>query len=416
MFALTYWFVSMNRGRILQGNIEKRTNKSGSISYRLTVSTGEKLSNGKYKRVRETISGTKKQANDRLRTMIHEIETGNYRSRREPQTITELMGDWIEASQVRSRMSGTPRQHTVDSYKWISNRYVVPLIGDENAITLKPIDVQRFHEKLSKLTGRTGEPLSARTLKHAHSVLSMALRYAMRLGYRTSNPADLVGAIPKQHVPVEVINPIEAEKVFEKLEENSPLCAVAAKLALTTGARRSEICALNWGDIDLVGQTIQISKAFIESNDGPVMVDAKTVKSRRSASMPPTTVERLTRWRSESESIYRTLGVPLSDRSPVFRTATGRLHPQSLSRSWRRACKRVGLKIKFHALRHSFATTAIEAGVPLAFVSNQLGHSSVAITADVYGHVAQGFGQQAAAAVGAAFSGAIAGDNKGIQK
>lgn len=392
----------------MKGHIERRPTKSGGISWRLTVSTGITDGSGKYVRVRETYSGTRAQAEKRLRDIISQVETGEYVSPKRAGTVGEVLDAWLESMRVKSEISGKPRRRTVETYLLISDRYVKPLIGDEPLKALTPSRIEKFHQQLTDRKKSDGQRLSTVTMGHAHRVVSMALRHAVRVGKITSNPAETVGAPPQRRRQVETIDPERAGRVFEELERTTPVCAAAAMLALATGARRSEICGLNWSDLDLDGRTISITKAYIDSRSGPELVETKTAKSRRRASVPESALKMLSEWREIAQRETELFEVHLTGGTPLFCTADGvRLQPQSLSRAWRRACKRVGVSIKFHALRHTFATTALEAGVPLPFVSNQLGHASITITADTYGHVAESFGRHAADAVGERFSDAF---------
>lgn len=398
----------------MKGHIEKRVGKDGSKSWRLTVSTGEKDPSGRYIRERETISGTLSQAQRRLREMIQQIETGEYISRKQAGTVNDVLAQWLESVAVRSRVSGTPRARTVETYRLIATKYVMPSIGNVTLRALDPSRVERFHADLSQTNRKDGQPLSSVTLGHCHRVLSMALRHAVKLGKIKSNPAASVGSPPKKRAQVETVAPATAARIFAELERTTPVAAAAAKLALASGARRSEVCALDWSDVNFAEQYISITKAYVDSKAGPEMVETKTKKSRRRAAVPSHGLEALIEWKRASSAAAQAFGASLDTYEPIFQTADGlRLKPQSLSKAWRRACARVGVNVKFHALRHTFATTALEAGVPLAFVSNQLGHASITITADTYGHVADSFGQHAADAVGVRFASAFGGDNAG---
>ena len=149
--------------------------------------------------------------------------------------------------------------------------------------------------------------------------------------------------------------------------------------ALGTGLRQGELLALRWQDIDLMAGKLTVRHSLQRFTRE--LAETKTDRSRRTLRLPASVTAALAAHR-EQQAIISVSGL-------VFATAAGEpLHSVNVTRSLHRALRRLGLpQRRFHDLRHTFATLALEAGEDLAMVSRALGHASVAITADTYMHV-----------------------------
>jgi integrase len=173
-------------------------------------------------------------------------------------------------------------------------------------------------------------------------------------------------------------------------------------LALATGARRGELLALRWSDVDLDNGTIRIHRSVEETKKGLRVKDPKTKRSKRTVTLHPGAVDMLRAHKVEQMELRLKLGQGKDDDALLFPSiVTGGLRsPHSISRAWRMFLKGHKLpQVSFHALRHTHASLLIADGVPIPTVSARLGHSKSSITLDVYTHLLPGADQQAANAI-----------------
>jgi len=185
--------------------------------------------------------------------------------------------------------------------------------------------------------------------------------------------------------------PGETVKLLEAAE--GP-CTIGLVLAATTGMRRGEVLRLTWSDVDLDAATLHVR-------------EGKTPRSRRQISLPPVTIAALKRHRAEQAERRLICGEAWTDSGLVVdRGDGGAVHPDVLSHAFERAAQKAGLKgTRLHDLRHAYASTLLASGVNVKIVSEALGHASSSFTLDTYAHVLPAMGEQAAAAIEAAFSG-----------
>ena len=279
-------------------------------------------------------------------------------------------------------------------------RLEVPRSPDGTRVTG---DVKWAHDK---------KPLSPRSVQLVAIIVSRALRYAVEQGKLPVNPAD---AIPEDDRPTAPAKK-HADRVWTPDEARGFLAHVADDrlhplwhLALSIGARRGELAALRWSRVELQPPN---GAPFLRIEANRVMVGAqvlegtpKSVKSRRRVNLDAATVAVLERWR-ETQGLEASVAGEAwegGDDPYVFTNELGRaLHPDAISNRFEAAQRGAEVpRIPMHGLRHTAATLALKAGVPVHVVSDLLGHSSVSVTWDVYGHVLEDQRSDAADAIGA---------------
>jgi len=167
------------------------------------------------------------------------------------------------------------------------------------------------------------------------------------------------------------------------------------------GLRRGEAVGLRWEDVDLDAGYARISQQVVQLGWATEVGEPKTDSGSRTVSLDAATVAALRRWRAAQAAERRQWGKAWTDTGLVFTREDGsQLHPDLVISSFERICRAAGLPpIRLHDLRHTAASLALQAGVPLKVVSEQLGHSSLAITADTYTSVLPAVAQAAAEAV-----------------
>jgi integrase len=333
------------------------------------------------KMLRERIGKRKRDAERALRKIAVAIDEGDF----VPQInirFDEWGPRWLEALERK----GT----TVNSYR-STIAYAGEAFGPKLVRRLGPQDVAAFSQALTQRRvrrpdgngGHRVEPLSASTRARHLRVLGACLNSAVHHGYAARNP---VRDLP----PAEKPRPQRKESAYFTDEELPRLFAelapglprVLCELALKSGCCEGELLALEWGDVDLVAAVIRVRRAW---TDG-VLGEPKN-HERRDVDLMPEVVELLGAWWGEC-------GKPGDDKL-VFPGEAGHLAGTTvLRRELYPAMERAGVsrvgptgeKRTFHSLRHTFARVALEGGAELTWLSRHLGHSSTAVTDQVYGH------------------------------
>jgi integrase len=235
-------------------------------------------------------------------------------------------------------------------------------------------------------------------VRHAHSVLKLVLGRAVENGALARNVAAIRKPPAVEEQEIEILTPEQVRVVLDSLKGHG-LYPIAS-LALATGMRRGELCALEWGDIDLDGATLRVERSLEETKAGLRVKPPKSRRGRRNIALSGDAVSMLRAHRKQQIELRLALGQG-GQPTLVFSTIEGaHLSPNGLSRTWRQTCAARKLpRVKFHALRHTHASTLIKAGVDVLTISRRLGHSKAAMTLDVYGHLMKGADAEAAKAI-----------------
>ncbi len=315
-----------------------------------------------------------------------------------------LTEDWLSA------IKSTVRPSTWDSYRANCETHVVPKLGHLELRALSPSHLNRFYSELSengRKDGRGG--LSPKTTRYVHTIIHRALRDALRWGLLSRNVADL--ADPPKHSRKEMsIWSAEQLQAFLASVENQRLhpCYLLASM---TGMRRGEVLGLRWQDVDLDSGRLRVRQTLTSVDYKLVFGRPKTARSNLSVALDPATVTALRAWRKAQLEERMAWGAAYEDNGLTFCRENGSpTHPQSLSQAFERDAKAAGLPvIRFHDLRHSYATVALSAGVHPKVVSERLGHSSIAVTLDTYSHVIPALEEEAASRIAALILGSVEG-------
>lgn len=309
-------------------------------------------------------------------------------------TVGRYLTDWCD--QVEHRL----KPSTVRGYRDIVTNRVTPMVGEVRLVDLSSADLARLYTALRTSGGRAGQGLSETSIQHTHVTIRKALEDAVRGSYGprllARNPADDVARPKRARVEMRTW-PAETVATFLAGTSDDRL-GIGYTLAVTTGARRGELCGLRWDDIDLDAGQLAVRRARVAAG---YSVSEGTPKSgrARTIALGASTVAALRRHRARQVAERLAWGAAYVDSGLVLTRENGEpLHPQTLSQAFERRVTKLGLeRIRFHDLRHTSATLALAAGVHPKVVSERLGHASIGITLDVYSHVTKGM-QEAAAA------------------
>jgi integrase len=251
-----------------------------------------------------------------------------------------------------------------------------------------------------------------RTVGHVHRIAHRALGQAKAWGVIRDNIAEQVKPPPVPDRELPILQPDRARALLAALD-GKPLYLLAA-LALATGARRNELLALRWQDVDLDAGRLRIERALEETRAHGIRVKApKTRHGRRSISLPAATVEALrVHWREQQEQRME-LGMGRArDDDLLLAAYDGRAQsPNAVTHAWAEAMRAIGMpEVTVHSLRHTHASMLIASGMDVLTVSRRLGHATPTITLQVYGHVIHGADDRAAEIMDAAFGSKMVAD------
>ncbi len=365
----------------MRGHITQRAKGSWSIK----VSIGKDNTTGKYKYQWFTVKGGKKNAEKRLSEILHQLDTGSYMKPGKT-TLTEYLERWL-ADYARANLS--PRGY--DRYRDICQRCINPVIGNLPLTQLKAGHLQKCYSDWQK------KGLSPATIRYHHAVMHKALATALKWGLVTRNVADGVEAPRIKRSEMTVWNEQELSTFLEAARGSQ--YHELFYLALFTGMRRSELLALRWLDIDFILGQVYVSRGLHQLKDGSfVFTQPKSVYSRRSIALPPSTVLLLQGYYDKQCMDATMLNTTVKDDDLIFSTLDGQpLRPNTITRAWQSVVARSCVKrIRLHDARHTHASLMLKQGVHPKIVQERLGHGSIQITLDTYSHVAPGLQQMAA--------------------
>ena len=287
-------------------------------------------------------------------------------------TLQEWIQRWLTNEVFHS-----VKASTYQTYLSQARNHIFPVLGNCYLHLLTPEVVGRF---LNELYERN---LTSNTTKGIFRLLRSALHSSVEKGILMFNPCDKVYRYTSTHSRQRVLTKREHQLVLEKAYKQKNLPVL---LALHTGMRLGEICALKWSDIDWESGTIFVSRTVQrlrlleqDSSYRKTALWLSTPKTVHSLRMIPLTASLVNMLRQKSDKTYGNTFLLTSNDKP--------LDPRTAQRKFQEFCKSLGLEnVHFHTLRHSFATRLIELGTDVKTVSVLLGHSSVKTTLDYYVH------------------------------
>lgn len=354
------------------------------------------------RRVRRWHSGypTRAAAEKGLRDILGRLERGEYVGP-DRQTISVFLDAWMlhHETQVRANTAQTDR-HMLAAW-------VLPHVGEKRLQSLSPADLAALYARLRRSGRRDGRGLSPKSVQNIHRVMHRALEDAVRWGLIPRNPAASARPSAKpQHREMAVWTAAEMRRFLQHIAEDR--LAALWTVAATTGMRRSELLGLTWRQVDLEAARLSVVRAAVEVGSQVVYADPKTARSRRQIALDPQTVKVLRAWRRRQAENRLAYGAGWASGDSVFTREDGvPVRPAWVSRRFDTLAAEVGLpRIRFHDLRHSHATLALQAGVHPKVVADRLGHSSVKMTMDVYSHAIPALQEDAADRVAALVFGA----------
>jgi integrase len=341
---------------------------------------------GKRSYLNKTIHGTKKDAQQWLTTTLRDRDMGLSVQPRQG-TLNDYLDRWLE-SVAKPKV----RRKTFAGYKDTLALYVRPALGARPLAKLGPMEIQAQYEQMSE------SGLSPRTVQYTHMILNQALGQAVKWKMIFHNPCDTVSLPRQQRKEMAVLTPDQARRFIAASRQDR--YSALFQLAVTTGMRPSEYCALKWPDLDLDKHTVTVNRSMdSRPGGGWEFAENKTGRSRRQIKLQGAVAEALREHRRLQEQEKAAAAGRWLDLDLVFTNEVGGpVDRHNLAqRNFRRILKTAGLpRVRLYDLRHTAATLALSAGVPIKVVSEMLGHTSTAFTMDVYCHVLPHMQEEAA--------------------
>lgn len=338
---------------------------------------------GKRRQKTETVRGTRRDAERVLAQRLQQLNSGAFVA---PSTLTfaELADRFLVAR------SSQVTETTHDLYKRNLRTHILPRIGNLRINQIQQHDIEDVLARSvdNSRTQRRGQRLSGGTLRNILITIRACLQYAVRNEWIARNVAQRVSLpVVNDREPV-LFHPRVVQGISDAVAGEEVEAPVL--FALGTGARRGEICGLQWGDIDLPHSRFTIRRSAVNLRGAVVYRHPKTKASRRTDVFAPSVAAMLKRHRTSFANSRKALGLTaVNDASFVFTRADGSpWDPNELSRMFSRLVRRKHIgPLRFHDLRHGHASIAFAAGVPLQIISESMGHSSVVITSRIYVHL-----------------------------
>ena len=355
--------------------------KDGRWEGRLVVGYKE---NG-YAKTKSVTAPTKTECEERLKKLREEV--GRRSERIKPEM---LFGDWIDFW-YQNFSKPKLRPTTQACYEGRIYTHIIPQIGQVPLNKLTQNELQQFYARLKK-GGRKkhvekfGEGLSDRMVRSCHTTCRTALEKAVTEGLIRINPAVGCKLPPKKAKEMQVLTPAEIIRFLTQAKEEGYYEIFL--LELTTGMRRGEILALKWRDLNLATGELHIARQVIRVKGETVVSQPKTKSSLRTVILAPDMVEILAELKQTVTGEWM-FPSPVNEGQPRNPCALYHRFQTILARA---KCK----KVRFHDLRHTFATMAIENGMDIKTLSAMIGHVSAETTLNIYSHITDTMQLQAA--------------------
>jgi integrase len=312
-------------------------------------------------------------------------------------TVAAWVESWIGAALAASNRKISTREN----YATLARTHLVPApFGSIRLDRLKPSDVE------SLLVAKRAAGKSASTQRTIHSVLRACLEIAVRDGLLRRNPAAMVARPSPQVTEALYYTGDEVERLLAVAKDDRLFALIVFMVG--TGLRRGEALALRWADVEYEeadDATARVRSTLARAAGQLVLSEPKTDKSRRTVPLPRQVAEELRLHHARQAAERLRAGSAWRDLGLVFPNEVGGFwEPRGVARRFAVLAHDAGLNGSLHTLRHTTATMLLMAGTPMRVVQELLGHSSFAITADVYAHVGASQEREAANRLETAFA------------
>lgn len=332
---------------------------------------------GKRRRKWHSFKGTKKEARIECSRLITEMNDGAY-----VETDRTSLNDFLDRWE-RDWAATNTSPKTAERYSQLLKLHVRPTLGAKPMQAIRAQDLNALYTSLH-------DRLAPRTIAHVHRLLHLVFGHATKWDNIKRNVVVLVDAPKVPPTEAAVLQLAEIPQMFDAVRGRRLYYPIAV-VALGTGMRRGELCALRWQDVNLDAARLRVERSLEQTRrSGLRFKEPKSKRSRRTISLSPTVVAELRKhWADQQE---QRLALGLGGSSPdglVFADWDGSpLAPDRLTDNFSYAMAAAGLPhVTLHSLRHTHASQLIRSGVDILTVSRRLGHANATVTLNTYGHL-----------------------------
>lgn len=369
-----------------EGNIRKR--KDGRWEGRYTAgydsNTGKRI-------VKNVLGRTQAEVKEKLKAAMDESQLLDV-SREDEYTVATWLKTWYE-------LYAKPniRVATADRYRLMIETYTIPRIGKIKLKKLTSRDLQKLYKDLMEKgrvntkSGHGNPGLSSTTVRSVHLMLHCAFERAVKERLIPCNPTNDCIAPKVRKVEMKILESEHIKSYLDAAQARGLLPMFY--LELVSGLRKGELVALLWSDLDVQNKTISVSKQYIKNPNGELTLSRpKTETSVRKVSIPQMAVDLLIQEHEKHPANLYMFPSPV----------TGEMYyPDSVVNLHKKILRDAGLEhIRFHDLRHTFATMALQNGVDIKTVSSMLGHYDAGFTLRTYTHATRQKQDEAAQTMG----------------
>jgi len=367
-----------------EGNIRKR--KDGRWEGRYTA--GINPENGKqiFKNV---LGKTQAEVKEKLKKALTDSQKLDL-AKQGKYTVGTWMDAWFEnVAKIKVR----PSSH--QTYRGYIDNHIKPNIGNIPLENLTTMELQKLYRKLLT-SGRVErieakkqpKGLSAKTVRNINQVISSAMDLAVAQKIILENPTNACSLPRVEHKEMQTISAEQLQSFLEEAKRSGVY--EMYYIELSTGLRRGELLGLKWEDVDMKQGIIRVRRQVSRIDGKIVEAPLKTKNSYRAVTISPQAIEVLKAQKEKTNDEY------------VFPSPNGGpISPDSVNNMLHRVLDRAGIpRVRFHDMRHTFATLALQNGVDIKTVSGMLGHFSAGFTLDTYAHVTTAAQKEAAQTMG----------------
>lgn len=290
------------------------------------------------------------------------------------------MNDQKQLSEVIELWKADKKQYVKKSsfsaYMLLIENHLLPIFGNEKAI--KEADVQRF------VFQKIEAGLSHKTIKDILIVLKMVLKFGAKNKWLDYTPFDIQFPTEREKHNIEVLSKAEQKKIMNYIQEHFTFRNLGVFICLSAGMRIGEICALTWEDVDTNSGIISVNRTIqriyvIEDGNRKTELILDTPKTKNSIREIPISKDLMKILKPFKKIVNPSFFVLTNDAKPT--------EPRTYRSYYKNLMKELNMpELKFHGLRHSFATRCIESNCDYKTVSVLLGHSNISTTLNLYVH------------------------------
>lgn len=369
---------------------QRRKGGSWELTYELP-----RGADGKRKQGTKTVPGSKKEAKMELARIEQEIHEGIYIGPSK-MNLANYLDIWLKDY---AKVRVNPK--TYQEYELIIKSNIVPALGHIPLSKLRPLHIQEYYSNLLENGSKIGRGgLSPKTVLNHHRLLHCALGQAIDWQLLATNPSD--GATPptQERKEMNTLAGIGMARLLQSAKDTSLFIPIL--IAISTGARRGEIVALTWNDLDFDTGVLKVTKSFGQTKHGVFLKSPKTSSGYRSVALPPIAVDFLRHHKKEQAKLRLRLGPAYQDENLICTLEDGSVFPPNrLTRRYADFIKRLGIPhVRLHDLRHSVATLLADEKINTKVTAELLGHSDPAFTMRQYVHSTPDVQREAAELIG----------------